>query len=98
MLPLVPLLVLTGSGEDISLISEIDIRGDLNMSRLIQIKNILIQIKNISIPYLGIRQAPFLACWKDIGGGEREGGGVGRDGGGIEVSTLAGNGTTPDIE
>jgi len=75
MLPLVPLLVLTGSGEDISLISEMDILGDL-----------------------GIRQAPFLACWKDIGGGEREGGGVGRDGGGIEVSTLAGSGTTPDIE
>jgi len=75
MLLLAALLVLTGRGEHISLISEIEIRGDLD-----------------------IRQAPFLACWKDIGGGESVGGGVGSDGGGTDVSTFAGKGTTPDIE
>jgi len=68
------LLVTTGRGVVMSLISDTDNRGDL-----------------------GIRHALFFACWKDIGGGERDGGGVGRAGGGTEVSTLAGNGTTPDI-
>ena len=32
---------------------------------------------------------------KDTGGGDNEGGGVGSDGGGTLVSTLAGRGTTP---
>ena len=31
------------------------------------------------------------------GGGDNEGGGVGNDGGGTEISTLDGRGTTPDI-
>jgi len=42
------------------------------------------------------RQALFLAALKD-NCGETDGGGVGRDGGGTEVSTLEGRGTTPDI-
>ena len=69
-----------------SLISETDILGDLKY-----------QIVKDKYNYLGIRHAFFFACWKDTGGGETGGGGVGRDGGGTEVSTLAGNGTTPDI-
>ena len=47
--------------------------------------------------YLGTRHALILASWKDTGGGEMDGGGVGREGGGTEVSTFAGSGTTPDI-
>jgi len=46
---------------------------------------------------LGVRQALFLAWLKDTAGGDKDGGGVGRDGGGTDVSTLAGRGTTPDI-
>ena len=42
-----------------------------------------------------MRNALFLAMLKDTAGGEMEGGGVGSEGGGTLVSTLAGRGTTP---
>ena len=75
-----------------SLISDTDIRGDLQYQHNDDFKDSL-----AIYSHLGIRHALFFACWKDTGGGERDGGGVGREGGGTEVSTLAGNGTTPDI-
>ena len=49
-----------------SLISETDILGDLKY-----------QIVKDKYNYLGIRHAFFFACWKDTGGGETDGGGVG---------------------
>lgn len=47
------------------------------------------------ISYLPILKAFFFAKLKDTAGGEIDGGGVGREGGGTLVSTLAGRGTTP---
>ena len=93
MLPLVALLLaLMGWGMLMSWISDTDTRG-----YLLKINRNKRFITVDRRAYLGVRQALFLAWLKDTAGGDNEGGGVGSDGGGTEVSTLAGRGTTPDM-
>ena len=89
MLPLVALLDLTGLGELMSLISERDTRGDLKHRSIIIWCN--------SPYYLWESQALFLVWLKDTLVGDSDSGGVASGGGGTEVSTLAGRGTTPDM-
>ena len=91
MLPLVALLAPIGWGVLMSLISDTDTLGDLE--KYMKPSTKIVSTKT----YLGVRQALFLAWLKETAGGDSDGGGVGKDGGGTDVSTLAGRGTTPDM-